>query len=99
MSSFLDNVRLMFLDIYESNMDNTKMEQIQNYVLTSPLWVKLTVCSGIVSYVYIRYKWTALNDCGVDVIQPRVLSLGTMTQYFGTDTYFEWAKFKLWLVI
>ena len=49
--------------------------QLVDYVSSKPLWMKLTFGTGVVSYLYIRYRWTALNDCGVEVIQPRIVSL------------------------
>ena len=55
--------------------------------------VKLTVGTSLVSYIYIRYKWTALNGCGVEIIPPKLSSIGTMNQYFGTDTYVQWVSF------
>jgi len=46
-----------------------------------PLWQKITLGSSVVGYLYIRYKWMALNGCGVEVIQPKLLTFGTTGQY------------------
>ena len=63
------------------------------FPVLKPYQVKLTVGTTIISYIYIRYRWTALNGCGVEVIPPKLTSIGTMSQYFGTDTYVEWVSF------
>ena len=59
------------------------------------LKVKLTVGTSLISYIYIRYKWTALNGSGVEIISPKLSSLGTMNQYFGNDTYVKWVSFTV----
>ena len=57
--------------------------------------MKLAVGTSIFSYIYVRYKWTQLDQCGVEIIPPKISTLGTMNQYFGTNKYFEWAENEL----
>ena len=49
----------------------------------------------MLTYLHVRRKWTALNDCGVDVLTPKVWTLGTMGQYFVKDGYVKWSKEEL----
>ena len=51
-----------------------------------PLWVKVSVATSAITYGYIRYKWTALKDCGFDVIPPS-LPFGTAGHYAADDAY------------
>lgn len=92
MSSFLENIRLN--DDLKEKLYSAS-DKVLNYVNERPLWVKLTVGTSLISYIYIRYKWTALNGCGVEVIPPKLSTIGTMSQYFGTDTYVQWAEEEL----
>ena len=57
-----------------SHLPNVQFDEVVDYVSSKPLWMKLAFGTGLVSYLYIRYRWTALNDCGVEVIQPRIVS-------------------------
>ena len=34
-----------------------------------------------------------MNGSGVEIIPPKLSSLGTMNQYFGNDTYVKWVSF------
>ena len=36
-----------------------------------------------------------MDKCGVEIIPPKISTLGTMKQYFGTNKYFEWAEDEL----
>ena len=57
-----------------SLLPNGEFGELVDYMSSKPLWMKLTFGTGVVSYLYIRYRWTALNDCGVEVIEPRIVS-------------------------
>ena len=57
-----------------SLLPNGESGELVDYISSKPLWMKLTFGTGVVSYLYIRYRWTALNDCGVEVIEPRIVS-------------------------
>ena len=41
------------------------------YIASSPLWLKLIIGGSLLLYIYIQRKWTALNDCGIDVLTPK----------------------------
>ena len=49
----------------------------------------------MLAYLHVKRKWTALNDCGIDVLTPKVWTLGTMGQYFVKDGYVKWTKEEL----
>ena len=57
-------------------------DKIADFVKDRPLWQKVTIGSTVIGYLYIRYKWLALDNCGVDVVPPSLLEGGTMKQYF-----------------
>ena len=76
----------------------------------APLWVKVSKNSKIkedymffqislgtsaVSYCYIRYKWTAMNDWGVPVLTPSLLTFGTAGHYAVENGFNELADKEL----
>ena len=74
------------------------MVQIQNVVdlgFDLPLWVKLSVVTSIISYGYLRYKWTALNGLGFEIIPPKLLKFGTSGHYGRENGYPEFGKEEL----
>ena len=58
----------------KSYLPNSKINDIVDCISSKPLWMKLVFSSGVISYIYVRYRWTALNDCGVGIIEPRFVS-------------------------
>ena len=41
------------------------------FIASRPLGMKLAIGGSFLAYVHVRRKWTALNDCGVDVLTPK----------------------------
>lgn len=66
-----------------------------NFAAERPLWVKLSVATSIISYGYIRYKWTALNGLGYEIIEPSLLSFGTAGHYAVDDGFPKFGKEQL----
>ena len=62
------------------------------YIASSPLWLKLIIGGSLLLYIYIQRKWTALNDCGVDVLTPKER---ISVREFASTNYF----FKFWMRI
>lgn len=60
-----------------------------------PLWVKLSVVTTAVSYGYLRYKWTALNGSGFDVLSPSIFSFGTAGHYAADNGLPDFGKEEL----
>ena len=89
------NDRPLWVRYRDKNQSWTIVLRLQNDRFLIPDKLKLTIGTSFVSYIYIRYKWTKLNDCGIEIIPPKILSLGTMSQYFGTDKYSEWVRLKI----
>ena len=87
MSSFFSKIHLN--EELKEKLHSTH-DKIVKFASERPLWQKITFGTAVISYVYLKYKWTALSDCGVEVIEPSLMNLGTMGQYFGTDTYVKW---------
>ena len=62
-------------EILKSEEMNHKMQSaggmFATYIASSPLWLKLTIGGSLLVYIYIRRKWTALNDCGIDILTPK----------------------------
>ena len=50
---------------------STASAHVSAVISSSPLWVKLTIGGSLLVYVYIRRQWTALNNCGIDVLPPK----------------------------
>ena len=73
----------------------SKSKSALSFWTERPLWVKLSVVTTAVSYGYLRYKWTALNGCGFDVLSPSILSCGTAGHYVGDNGYPDFAKKEL----
>merc|ERR1711892_330803 len=76
------------------------MERILETALTCnslvPLWGKLLLGSGIISYIWLkRVAWRSLDDRGIPVITPRLLSFGTAGHYVSDNGYPEFAKAQL----
>ena len=82
------------------------MEELKTYAAKVPdkairflnersLWQKITLGSSVVGYLYIRYKWMALNGCGVDVVPPKLLTFGTTGQYLTGEGVKEFAHNEL----
>merc|ERR1711935_826954 len=76
------------------------MERIFETALTCnslvPLWGKLLIGSGIISYIWLkRVAWRSLDDRGIPVITPRLLSFGTAGHYVSDNGYPEFAKAQL----
>ena len=46
-------------------------ENASMLIESSPLWIKLSIGGSLLLYVYVRQKWTALNNCGIDVLTPK----------------------------
>ena len=46
-------------------------EHVSALITNSPLWIKLTIGGSLLVYIYIRRQWTALNNCGIDVLTPK----------------------------
>ena len=46
-------------------------EMFATSIASSPLWIKLTIGGSLLFYIYIRRQWTALNDCGIDILAPK----------------------------
>ncbi|CAG5105567.1 Oidioi.mRNA.OKI2018_I69.chr1.g2244.t1.cds [Oikopleura dioica] len=61
----------------------------------APLWVKISLGTSAVSYCYIRYKWTAMNDWGVPVLTPSLLTFGTAGHYAVDNGFNELADKEL----
>lgn len=59
-----------------------------------PLWVKLSVATTAVSYGYMRYKWTALNGCGHDILPPS-FPFGTAGHYAADGAFPEFTQKEL----
>ena len=76
------------------NMVQEKGQLAVNYCRDRPLWVKLTVATGAISYGYLRYKWTALNGCGHDIIPPS-FPFGTAGHYVADGALPQFAKKEL----
>jgi len=70
-------------------------ENASMLIESSPLWIKLSIGGSLLLYVYVRQKWTALNNCGIDVLTPKIWTLGTFGQYMAEDGYINWAKEEL----
>ena len=94
LTSFI-NERPFWVRYRDKNELWTVILRLLNDRFSIPNKLKLTIGTSFISYIYIRYKWTKLNDCGVEIIPPKILSLGTMSQYFGTDKYYEWVRLKI----
>ena len=76
------------------------MERIVESILTCnalvPLWGKLLIGSGVISYIWLkRVAWRDLDDRGIPVIKPRLLSFGTAGHYVADNGYPEFAKAQL----
>ena len=85
------NVKLEFA----AEKFQTTSENISAFIASCPLWMKLSIGGSLLAYLHVRRKWTALNDCGIDVLTPKVWTLGTMGQYFVKDGYVKWTKEEL----
>ena len=70
-------------------------DKFADFVRDRPLWQKVTFGSTVVGYLYIRYKWLALNNCGVDVVSPSILEFGTTKQYFYGEGVKDFANEEL----
>ena len=70
-------------------------DKFADFVRDRPLWQKVTFGSTVVGYLYIRYKWLALNNCGVDVVPPSILEFGTTKQYFYGEGVKDFANEEL----
>ena len=53
------------------------------------------ISSLVVFYVWIQQQWTKLNNRGVSVITPSILSFGTAGHYVKENGYPEFAKKEL----
>ena len=70
----IENVRDHLSEMISTDGFAPGLIRLTDYASSKPLWMKLTFGTGMVSYLYLRYRWTALNDCGVEVIEPRIVS-------------------------
>ena len=55
----------------------SKSKSAVEYVKEKPLWVKLSLATTVASYGFVKYKWSALNGCGFDVLEPSLMTFGT----------------------
>ena len=70
-------------------------DKMIRFVNDRPMWQKITLGSSVLGYLYIRYKWMALNGCGVDIIEPRLLTFGKCDQYLSGEGVKEFAYEEL----
>ena len=71
------------------------MEKFIDVIDWFPLWSKLMISSLVVFYVWIQQQWTKLNNRGVSVLTPSILSFGTAGHYVKENGYPEFAKKEL----
>ena len=76
------------------NVAIEKGQLVLKYWHDRPLWVKLSVATTALSYGYLRYRWTALNGCGYDVISPS-LPFGTAGHYVTDGAMPEFGRKEL----
>merc|ERR1711935_305609 len=97
----LRQVNIFFVDIQAAEVaprgSIVTMERILETALTCnslvPLWGKLLLGSGIISYIWLkRVAWRSLDDRRIPVITPRLLSFGTAGHYVSDNAYPEFAK-------
>jgi len=68
---------------------------IPEKLMKTPLWVKISFGTSVVTYAYIRYKWTAMDEWGVPMLTPSLLSFGTSGHYAVDNGFNELADKEL----
>ena len=71
------------------------IEKIKNINENLPLWSKLLLGSTFMGYIWLQKKWRDMDDRGIPIITPRLLSFGTMKHYLSNNAYPEFAKKEL----
>ena len=71
------------------------IENLQRINENSPLWSKILLGSTFIGYIWLREKWRDMDDRGIPIITPSLLSFGTMKHYLSNNAYPEFAKKEL----
>jgi len=69
--------------------------QIPEKFKNPPLWLKVSLGTGALSYAYIRYSWTAMNDWGIPVLSPYLMTFGSSGHYARANGIVELADEEL----
>lgn len=72
-----------------------KSSKAIKYLNDRPLWFKIGCATILVSYGYLKVKWTKLNETSFPIVPPTFSALGTTTQYMSENGYVEFAAKQL----
>ena len=69
---------------------------IQDLVDFVPLWAKLLCCASVCGYFWlVKSVWRKLENRGIPVIEPKLMSCGTAGHYVNENAYPAFAKREL----